>query len=212
LTPGLSAQGSSGTFEDKVAGSISCDGPLLGITPTGPGTVYDKGNYGTEDPDSCFGGGEGVGSYTLVFPTAGGPEETVAPFTVTFGDPATNGEGLVTVKLEGEGWHGDLAATPTKGDCFSAGTWITYSARLDTSLILPDDRPGTGLSLRRRSEAQRHEPRCACRTHRRRGRASTPAEPPPVLLGAFNLHLTAINTVISSGVRNMCSLEWRRAR
>jgi hypothetical protein len=120
LTPGLSVQGSTGTFEDKVAGSISCSGPLLGITPTGPGTVYDKGNYGTEDPDSCFGGGEGVGSYTLSFPTADGPEELVAPFTVTFGEPATNGHGLVTVKLQGEGWTGDLAATPTKGDCFSA--------------------------------------------------------------------------------------------
>lgn len=118
LKPGLAAQGSSGTFEDLVLGTISCDGPAGGVTPTGPGTLYDKGNYGTKDPDSCFGGGEGEGSYTVVFPTADGERTLVLPFTVTFGDPSTNG-GVVGVHVRGDGWGGDLGATPTEGDCIT---------------------------------------------------------------------------------------------
>jgi hypothetical protein len=120
LKPGLSAvEGSSGTFEDAQDGTITCDGPVVGVTPTGPGTLHDKGNYGTKDGDSCFGGGEGEGAYTLVLPTADGERTLLAPFTMTFGDPNTNGEGVVTVHLRGEGWSGDLGVTPTKGDCFS---------------------------------------------------------------------------------------------
>lgn len=120
LKPGLSVQGSSGTFEDAQDGTISCDGPVMGITPTGPGRLHDKGNYGTKDPDSCFGGGEGDGSYTLVFPTADGEQKLVAPFTFTFGGPATNGEGVVALHVRGDGWSAELGVTPTKGDCFSA--------------------------------------------------------------------------------------------
>jgi hypothetical protein len=114
----LSVEGSAGTFEDMVLGTISCDGPAGGVTPTGPGSLHDKGRYGTKNPDDCFGGGEGEGAYTIKFPTADGEKTVVLPFTVTFGGPSTRG-GVVAVNVQGDGWKGELGATPLEGDCFS---------------------------------------------------------------------------------------------
>lgn len=118
LEPGLSVQGSSGTFEDKVLGTASCDGPVNGVTPTGPGTFHDKGRYGTKDPDSCLGGGEGEGAYTMVFPTAAGDQTVVLPFTLKYGDPSTK-NGPVAIHTRGEGWIGEFGGTPKEGDCVS---------------------------------------------------------------------------------------------
>ncbi len=116
LTPGLLAlQGSTGTFKDQTLGTVSCDGPVKGVTPTGAGTFLDQGNYGTTDPDTCL-GGEGVGSYTMVFPTADGTKTVVLPFTVTFGGPAAE-NGLVAVQTKGDGFTGEFGATPVTGDC-----------------------------------------------------------------------------------------------
>ena len=61
LVPGLSVVPSSGTFSSGgETGTVSCDGPVRGIVPTGPGTLGVEGRYGTKDPDTCF-GGEGEG-------------------------------------------------------------------------------------------------------------------------------------------------------
>lgn len=123
LTPGLSAiEGTSGTFKTMQLGTITCDGPVRGVTPTGPGTLHDEGVYGTKDPDSCLRGGEGEGAYTIVFPTADGEQKLVTPFTVTFGDPSpstANDGGILGVHVRGEGMSGDYGASATEGDCFS---------------------------------------------------------------------------------------------
>jgi hypothetical protein len=119
LTPGLSMEGTSGTFKTMQLGSISCDGPVRGITPTGPGTLHDEGRYGTKDPDSCPTGGEGEGAYTITFPTDEGEKQIVTPFILTFGDFTTHEGGFVGVHVRGEGMSGDLGARPTEGDCVS---------------------------------------------------------------------------------------------
>lgn len=119
LSPGLSLEGSAGTFESKPLGTVTCDGPVNGVEPTGAGTFLDAGNYGTEGPDDCVGGGEGVGSYTMVFPTADGEQTVVLPFTLEYAAPSTSG-GLVGIHTRGEGWVGEFGGTPTQGDCVSA--------------------------------------------------------------------------------------------
>ncbi|MGQ0624484.1 MAG: hypothetical protein ACT4PP_07515 [Sporichthyaceae bacterium] len=119
LSPGLSLGGSTGTFQSQPGGTVTCDGPIKGIAPTGPGTFLDKGNYGTQDPDDCLGGGEGKGSYTMVFPTAKGKKTVVLPFTLTYGAPSTQG-GLVAIHTTGEGFVGEFGGTPTAGDCLTA--------------------------------------------------------------------------------------------
>src|SRR5437879_9886367 len=69
LVPGLSVVPSSGTFSSGgETGTVSCDGPVRGIVPTGPGTLGVEGRYGTKDPDTCF-GGEGEGRFSFTFPT-----------------------------------------------------------------------------------------------------------------------------------------------
>ena len=46
LTPGLSIVPSSGTFTSGgETGTVSCDGPVRGIVPTGPGTLGVEGRY-----------------------------------------------------------------------------------------------------------------------------------------------------------------------
>lgn len=119
LTPGVSLQGSTGTFESKTIGTVTCDGPVNGVKPTGPGTFLDKGNYGTQDPDDCLGGGEGTGSYTMVFPTARGKKTVVLAFTLEFGAPSTQG-GLIGIHTKGDGFVGEFGGTPTAGDCVTA--------------------------------------------------------------------------------------------
>lgn len=120
LTPGLHAvESTSGTFKTMQLGTISCDGPVKGISPTGPGTLHDEGRYGTKDPDSCLSGGEGEGAYTITFPTADGEQKVVTPFTVTLGDPSPSSDGIVGIHVRGDGMSGDLHGTPTEGDCFS---------------------------------------------------------------------------------------------
>lgn len=120
LAPGLSlVEGSSGTFDNQMRASVNCDGPVNGITPTGPGKMLDKGVYGTQDPDDCVQGGEGTGSYTLVLPTADGEKTVTLPFTVEFSAPSTQG-GLVAVSTRGKNFTGEFGAVPTAGDCVSA--------------------------------------------------------------------------------------------
>ena len=116
LAPGLSIQGSSGTFATPTLGTFECHGPINGKDPSGPGTVSETGHYGTKDPDTCQGGGEGDGVFSLAIPTSGGEQKFSAAFTFTYGDLSTKG-GIVSGKFQGEGISGTFEVTPTEGDC-----------------------------------------------------------------------------------------------
>lgn len=115
ISPGLSIQGSSGTFRET-SGTMECQGPINGRTPTGIGSFQDRGRYGTEDPDTCQEGGEGDGVFYSIVPTADGNQELTAPYTFTYGD-LTSRPGAVSGEFRGEGVRGTFEATPLEGDC-----------------------------------------------------------------------------------------------
>src|SRR5262245_6165628 len=84
LAPGLSVAPSSGTFTSGgETGTVSCDGPVRGIVPTGPGTLGVVGRYGTKDPSTCF-GGQGEGRFSFTFPTATGVGKRSNVFTFSY--------------------------------------------------------------------------------------------------------------------------------
>ena len=91
---------------------MSCDGPVRGIVPTGPGTLGVEGRYGTKDPDTCF-GGEGEGRFSFTFPTATGVGKRSNVFTFSFSLVGLSGSGF-----SGEGFGGGFDdVEPEDGDC-----------------------------------------------------------------------------------------------
>jgi hypothetical protein len=115
FSPGLSIQGSSGSFRET-AGTMECEGPINGRTPTGVGSYRDSGRYGIEDPDTCQEGGEGDGVFFSSVPTADGDQELTAAYTFTYGD-MTSHPGAVSGEFRGKGVRGVFQATPLEGDC-----------------------------------------------------------------------------------------------
>jgi hypothetical protein len=113
LAPGLSVVPSSGTFSSNGEnGEVTCDGPVRGIVPVGPGTLGVEGRYGTEDPDTCF-GGEGEGRFSFTFPTADGVGRRSNNFTFSF-----SLIGLSTSGFSGDGFGGGFdEVQPEDGDC-----------------------------------------------------------------------------------------------
>ena len=113
LPPGLSIVPSSGTFTSGgETGTVSCDGPVRGIVPTGPGTLGVEGRYGTKDPDTCF-GGEGDGRFSFTFPTATGVGNRSNVFTFSF-----SLIGLSRSGFSGDGFGGSFDdVEPQDGNC-----------------------------------------------------------------------------------------------
>ena len=121
FSPGLSTQGSSGTFTTGgQTGTMDCSGPVNGHQVTGKAPMATDGRYGTKGPDSCasgvFGGGEGTAVDNLTFPTAGGAQQVIDRLTFHYGHPSTNG-GVVAGTFEGDHCTGTFDLTPTEGDC-----------------------------------------------------------------------------------------------
>jgi hypothetical protein len=115
ISPGLSIQGSSGTFRET-SGTMECRGPINGRTPTGVGSYQDRGRYGTNDPDTCQEGGEGEAVFSSIVPTADGDQVLTAAYTFTYGD-LTSHPGAVSGEFRAEGVRGTFEATPLEGDC-----------------------------------------------------------------------------------------------
>ena len=106
VNPGLSTQGSSGTY-------ASDPGPL-DCKDRGKGTIEFKGNYGTKDPDSCSSGGEGHG--TTIFKFADGA--TVTDDGIEFSYGPFQG-GALGGSWKGKSSSGTFEVTSLEGDCVS---------------------------------------------------------------------------------------------
>ncbi len=120
LAPGFSIHGSSGSFGVATVRTMECEGAINGRTPTGVGSYGEKpGRYGTKDPDSCQGGGEGDGVFFANVPTTDGNVELTAPYGFTIGDLTAN-PGFVSGEFSGEGVRGTFKVTPIEGDCVTS--------------------------------------------------------------------------------------------
>ena len=116
LSPGLSRDPSSGTFDSQgESGKLECQGAVGGKPATGPGTFGADGRYGVDgDGDHCRsteGKGEGTGHYTV--PVEGGSHHVDDPFTLTY---RVDGRSVVG-EITGERFTGTFDVTKADGDC-----------------------------------------------------------------------------------------------
>ena len=117
LSPGLSMTPSSGTLSTNgETGTNSCNGPINGFNPTGPGSRGEAGRYGVDGPSSCM-HPDGGAAWTITFtmPTTGGPQHLEFPVRGTYG--ALQGGGLYGGTFSGDGMYGKFRVTVLEGDC-----------------------------------------------------------------------------------------------
>jgi hypothetical protein len=113
--PGFWRDGNSGTWTTNgETGTVTCDGPVNGKKPTGPGTYGAYGNYGTKDPDNCS-NAEGVFHNSITVPTADGPQTVTNQGDWVVG--AFRGNGAFGGAFTGETADGTFDGTPKQGDC-----------------------------------------------------------------------------------------------
>ncbi len=115
--PGLTTSPSSGTVKNEKDGTFTCDGPVNGKQPSGPGTSSFDGRYGTKDPDTCQGGGEGDGIFTLTIPTSSGVEHINNTETYDYG--AFKAGSAFSGTFHGDRMSGTFEVQPIDGDCAS---------------------------------------------------------------------------------------------
>ena len=116
LSPGLSREPSSGTFDSKgESGRLDCQGDVGGKPVTGRGTFGAEGRYGTDgNGDDCRskeGRGEGTGHFTI--PVEGGREHVDDPFRLTY---RVDGRSVVG-EITGQRFSGTFDVTKADGDC-----------------------------------------------------------------------------------------------
>lgn len=132
VSPGMSQEPSSGTHQGR-NGTEQCTGPLNGADPVDDPTVEWDGRYGTANPDTCAGGGEGWGVAYHTVETKDGPKVVRNVFTITFGGLEN---GLMSGVFEGDYFSGTFTFRPLDGDCVTGpvtkvavqfqGTWHEY--------------------------------------------------------------------------------------
>jgi hypothetical protein len=116
LSPGLSREPSSGTFESNgESGNLDCRGSVGGQPATGQGTFGAEGRYGTDgDGDDCRSkDGQGDGTAHFTVPVDGGTHHVDDPFTMTY---RVNGRTVVG-EITGQRFRGTFDVTQAEGDC-----------------------------------------------------------------------------------------------
>jgi hypothetical protein len=116
LSPGLSRDPSSGTFDSKgETGRLDCQGNVGGQPATGQGTFGAEGRYGIDgDGDHCRsteGQGDGTAHFTV--PVEGGSQHVDDPFTMTY---RIDGRSVVG-EITGKRFSGTFDITKADGDC-----------------------------------------------------------------------------------------------
>jgi hypothetical protein len=115
FSPGFWREGNTGTFTTGgETGTVTCDGPVNGKMPTGPGTYGGSGRYGTENPDDCA-NAEGDYQNSITIPTADGPQHLSNRGLWKAG--AFQGGGVFGGTFTGETADGTFEVTPKEGDC-----------------------------------------------------------------------------------------------
>jgi hypothetical protein len=116
LSPGLSRDPSSGTFDSQgESGKLDCQGDVGGQPATGRGTFGAEGRYGIDgDGDDCKSKeGQGDGTAHLTVPVEGGTQHVDDPFTMTY---RVDGRSVVG-EITGRRFTGSFDVTQADGDC-----------------------------------------------------------------------------------------------
>lgn len=116
MSPGLSSEPSSGTFDSKgETGKVDCQGDVDGQRATGPGSFGVEGRYGTDgDGDDCRSKqGQGDGTAHLTVPVEGGTQHVDDPFSLTY---RVDGRSVVG-EITGRRFTGTFNVTQAEGDC-----------------------------------------------------------------------------------------------
>jgi hypothetical protein len=116
LSPGLSREPSSGTFDSGgETGRADCQGDVGGQPVTGRGTFGAEGRYGIDgDGDHCRSReGRGDGTAHLTIPVEGGNQHVDDPFTMTY---RVDGRSVVG-EITGRRFTGTFDITKADGDC-----------------------------------------------------------------------------------------------
>jgi hypothetical protein len=117
IAPGFWREGNSGTFTTNgETGPVTCNGPVNGKQPSGPGTFGASGKYGTKDADTCS-NAEGIYENNITVPTAGGQEKWTDKGTWSAG--AFKGGGAFGGEFSSDRVDGTFEVTPKEGDCVS---------------------------------------------------------------------------------------------
>ena len=117
FSPGFWREGNTGTWTTGgETGTVSCDGPVNGKMPTGPGTYGASGRYGTVDADDCA-NAEGVYQASITISTADGPQHWTNRGPWTAG--AFQGGGAFGGTFTGDNADGTFETTPKEGDCLT---------------------------------------------------------------------------------------------
>jgi hypothetical protein len=118
-SPGLSSAPPTGTFTSNgETGTATCDGPVHGVQPTGPGRHGESGRYGLAGPETCSSGGVVDWTFSTTLPTSGGDLHLAGTVKGAYG--MLQGGGVFGGTMTGEGTHGRFTATPIDGDCVTA--------------------------------------------------------------------------------------------
>ena len=117
MSPGLSRQPSSGTFDSKgESGTLDCQGNVDGQPAAGTGTFGTEGRYGLDgDGDDCRskeGQGDGTAHFTVPV-QGGGTEHVDDPYTMTY---RVDGRSVVG-EITGQRFSGTFDVTQADGDC-----------------------------------------------------------------------------------------------
>lgn len=119
-SPGLSLQpGPSRFTSGGETGTLTCDGPVNGLQPTGPGAIGVLGDLSGSCTSAATGDGGGSGTETLTVPTSGGAQRFTSRFTFSFGRRLPTHGGLVAGEFTGDHFSGSFEFTPVQGDCVS---------------------------------------------------------------------------------------------
>ena len=117
LSPGLSREPSTGTFESNgESGKLDCQGNVGGQRATGRGTFGAEGRYGIDgDGDDCRskqGQGDGTAHFTVPV-EGGGTQHVDDPFTMIYRVQDRSVVGEIT----GQRFSGTFKVTQAQGDC-----------------------------------------------------------------------------------------------
>lgn len=116
LSPGLSREPSSGSFESKgESGKLDCQGDVGEQPATGRGTFGADGRYGIDgDGDDCRSkAGQGDGTAHFTVPVEGGTQHIDDPFAMTY---RVDGRSVVG-EITGKRFSGTFDVTQADGDC-----------------------------------------------------------------------------------------------